>query len=74
MEYCKSLASVMKKFSQDEDVPHILRHCYIADTFDKARVQEMSGLMTDPKNTLMFLTSKKLDDSTLPLKEKWYSI
>jgi insulysin len=34
----------------------------------------MAALLADPANSMMFLTSKKLDDSTLPLKEKWYNI
>lgn len=30
--------------------------------------------MAQPENTQMYLTSQSLDDSTLPLNEKWYKI
>jgi len=34
----------------------------------------MATLLADPLNTQIYLTSKTLDDSTLPLHEKWYKI
>ena len=64
----------MQLFESEQDVPHLLRHRYIADDFDKKRVQEMATLIADPANTQIYLTSKTLDDAMLPLHEKWYKI
>ena len=38
-------------FETEKDIPYLLRHRYIADDFDKARVTEMAGLMANPENT-----------------------
>jgi len=64
----------MKNFSKESDIPHLLRHRYIADDFDKERVKEMTKLIADPKNSLIFLASKKFDDKDLPINEEWYNI
>jgi hypothetical protein len=34
----------------------------------------MALLLSNPQNTLCFLTSKSFDDSTLPNDEYWYKI
>lgn len=59
VDYVKYLASIMKKFTSEEDIPHLLRHRYIADKFDKPRVHQMTELIANPENSMMFLTSKK---------------
>jgi len=74
MGYASSLAALMKNFSSPEDIPHLLRHRYIADDFDRERVQEMAKVIADPKNVLVFVTSKKFEDEQLPIHESWYNI
>lgn len=74
VDYVKSLASIMKKFTTEEDIPHLLRHQYIADVFDEDRIKQMTVALAVPENSMMFLTSKKFKDEQLPLMEKWYSI
>lgn len=74
INYCVTLSSKMQNFETETDVPHLLRHRYIADHFDKERIQEMAKLLAQPELSQMYLTSQTLDDSTLPLKEKWYKI
>jgi hypothetical protein len=32
-----------------EDIPHLLRHRYVADDFKKERVQEFASLMVQPE-------------------------
>jgi secreted Zn-dependent insulinase-like peptidase len=64
----------MPHFESEEDIPHLLRHRYVADHFDRERIKEMGAHLADPNRSIMFLTSKSLDDSNLPLKEKWYNI
>lgn len=74
INYCVSLASTMQKFEDEKDIPHLLRHRFVADHFDKERIKELASHFVRPENTLMFLTSKSLDDATLQQKEKWYNI
>lgn len=38
INYCVTLSSKMQLFETETDVPHLLRHRYIADDFEKARV------------------------------------
>lgn len=74
MAYATSLAPLMKKFAKPEDVPHILRHRYLQDEFDAKRIQEMAELIADPANSLIFLQSKKFEDSELNKSEDWYKM
>jgi hypothetical protein len=59
VEYVKTLASIMKKFTSPEDIPNILRQKYVAEVLDKVRIQEFTSLVANPENCLIFLTSKK---------------
>jgi len=34
----------------------------------------MATIMAEPENTIMFLTSQTFEESSLPLKERWYKI
>jgi nardilysin len=72
--HCISTAKTMQKFAHSDDLPHLMRHKYVADEFKSDRIAEYAKAMAEPKNTLCFLTSKKFEDSTLPLHEKWYNI
>jgi secreted Zn-dependent insulinase-like peptidase len=74
MAYAQTLAALMKQFTTPEDIPHMLRQRYISDEFDKARVQELSEIMADHKNTLIFLSTKKFEDKDLNKHEEWYNI
>lgn len=74
INYCVSLSSTMQRFEKPEDVEHLLRHRYIADDFDKARVAEYAAHLAKPENTQIYLTSQSFDSSTLLKKEKWYKI
>lgn len=74
IDYCVKMTKYMQHFSTLEDIPQIIRHRYIADVFDKERVQQMAAEIANPANTLVFFASKSFDDSELPLKEKWYKI
>jgi secreted Zn-dependent insulinase-like peptidase len=49
----------MKKFTSPEDIPNILKQKYVAEVFDKERIQEFTSLVANPDNCLIFLTSKK---------------
>lgn len=64
----------MQKFEAEQDIPHLLRHRFVADEFVKKRIQEIATAFVKPSNTLMFLTSKSFDEATLLQKEKWYNI
>lgn len=64
----------MQRFEHPDDIPHLLRHRYIADIFDKERNQQMAVELGKPENTLVFVTSKSFDVESLPKKEKWYKI
>ena len=52
----------MQYFSSPDDIPHLLRHRYVADNFDKARITEIATLLSQPENTQIYLISKSLDD------------
>jgi secreted Zn-dependent insulinase-like peptidase len=72
INYCVSLSSTMQRFEKVEDLPHLLRHRYVADDFNKDRIQEMQTLIADPKNSQIYLRSKSFDDSILTIDQYWY--
>lgn len=39
VNYCVSLACAMPRFESPEDIPHLLRHRYVADVFDTERTK-----------------------------------
>jgi insulysin len=39
INYCMNLACTMPRFESPEDVPHLLRHRYVADVFDTERTK-----------------------------------
>lgn len=49
----------------------ILRSKYVADVFDKPRIQQMTELLCDPKNLLVFLRSKSFEGKLKDM-EYWY--
>jgi secreted Zn-dependent insulinase-like peptidase len=57
INYCVTLASTMQRFTTEAEIPHLLRHRYIADDFDKTRVQEFAKILAMPEFSQMYLTS-----------------
>jgi insulysin len=47
---------------------------YVVEEFDKARIQEMSELLTNPKNTNIYLRSKTFEKQPelCPITDPWY--
>lgn len=74
MGYATDLASRMKKFTDNADIPNLLKHRFVSEYFDKNRIKEMIDLIADPSNCLIFLQSKTFDDSDLNKSEDWYKI
>lgn len=72
ISYCIKLASTMQNFEKPEDIPHLIRQSYVADEFDKARVQEFAKLLAQPENTQIYLRSQSFDDKQLDKYQKWY--
>ena len=68
------MSKSMQRFEHPDDIPHLIRHRYIADVFDKERNQQMAVELGKPENTLVFITSNSFDVESLPKKEKWYKI
>jgi secreted Zn-dependent insulinase-like peptidase len=63
MNYSSRLASKMQQFDTEETLPHLIRHSYIVENFDKELTQKMSELLTDPKNVNIYLRSKTFEAS-----------
>lgn len=61
MNYTLKLASRMQLFETDDDLPHILRHAYVADELDHKRVQQMSELLCDPSRVNIYMRSKTFE-------------
>ena len=64
----------MRIFDTNEELKHLRRSDFVFDQFDKERIQEISNILADHKNSMIFLTSQTFEDETLPLKEKWFNI
>lgn len=58
VQTCVGFSRAMPRFESKEDFPHLIRHKYIADVFDAKRIAEFAQIMTDPMNSLVYLTSK----------------
>lgn len=74
MNYSSRLASKMQKFDTAETLPHLIRHSYITEVFDKELTQRMSEMLTDPKNVNIYLRSKTFEASPdlCPIQDPWY--
>jgi len=74
INYCVRLAERMHGFKNADDMGHLISHSYTADFFDKERCSEFAKLLSDPSNTLTFVTSQSFDVKDLPEQQKWYKI
>lgn len=72
MNYAVSLARKMPHFKTPEDFAHLIRHSYIADDYKPQGLVEIASVLADPSNALVILASKSLEESALPISEKWY--
>jgi len=62
----------MQRFEKPEDIPHLLRHTYVADDFDKQRVQEMITEIANPANSAIYLRSMSFEEKDLDQFQYWY--
>jgi insulysin len=73
LNYTIRLASKMQLFYEPEKLADIIRHQYIVEKFDPEMIQQMSNLLTDPKNVNIYIRSKSFDKPELtPIEDKWY--
>jgi len=62
----------MPNFKNPDDFAHIIRQSYVSDEYKPEYLVEIASLLADPSKAIVLLGSKSLEDSTLPLHEKWY--
>ena len=72
MNYAVGLTRKMPHFKTPGDMTHIIRHSYIADDYKPECLVEIASVLADPSKALVMLASKSLEDSALPIHEKWY--
>ena len=58
--YCVKLASKMSVFD-DYDIRHLISYKYLFEKFDRESISEMSKLIADPINTIVFLATKAVE-------------
>lgn len=64
----------MQLFSEPEKLADIIRHQYIVEKYDPEMIQQMSNLLTDPKNVNIYIRSKSFDTKPelTPIEDRWY--
>ena len=74
LNYTSRLASKLQHFSEPETLPHLIKHMYVVERFDKERTQEMSELLVNPKNLNIYLRSKTFESTPelCPIEDNWY--
>lgn len=72
INYAVRLAQKMPNFKTPEDIQHLIRHSYLTDQFDPQRLASVTEVLADPANSLVLVSSKSFEQSTLPIHEKWY--
>ena len=72
MDLAVKLTEKMAQFKTPEDMAHIIRHAYVADEYKPESLHEIATVLADPSKAIVLLASKSLEDSTLPITEKWY--
>jgi insulysin len=73
-QYCVKLARKMSNFSTRDELQHLISSSYLYHEFDTKRIEQIGGMLADPKNTFVSILSKSFKDEDLPLLEPWYSI
>ena len=72
MNFAVKMVEKMAQFKTPEDLAHIIRHTYVADEYKPECLVEIASILADPSKAIVLLASKSLEDSTLPIQEKWY--
>ena len=71
LSYCIKLAEKMHFFKEPGEMSHLIRQSYTALKFDPERTKELAACLTNPANTLCFLTSKSFQPSEFDKKDPW---
>jgi len=52
----------------------LIKHMYVVEKMDRERIQEMSGLISDPRNLNIYLRSKSFEKTpeACPIEDPWY--
>ena len=68
------MAKSLQDFSDPADAPHLIRNKYGPIEFDKERTKQYSDLLANPKNCLIFLSSKEFEKEKFETIQYWYKV
>ena len=72
-DYIVEIAEKMPLFATPQDLTQILRSKYISDEYDPELLTQIGEILADPESCLVIVSSKSIDEATLPKHEKWYN-
>ena len=73
MNYAVGLARKMPHFFTPEAMTHLIRHTYVADDYKPDLLTQLVNELADPSKCLVTLSSKSLDEGTMPHHDYWYN-